>query len=167
MLDIVGERRDPGLGFDRAGAGVKRRHRAPERVGQRRIDLARRRQPVERRILVEAVHFDCPLHRRAGAIELEGAVRLARDPHHAAVDLGRERPIDPKLRFAGAFALGEGRIVQKGKAHRALDLEHALGREEQHGRMRVDALDLVPAVGRGVGEEREHRLLLLDDVVHQ
>jgi hypothetical protein len=32
LLDIVGERRDPRLGFDRAGAGVKCRHRAAERV---------------------------------------------------------------------------------------------------------------------------------------
>jgi len=107
LPDIVGQRRDPGPGFDRAGAGVKRRHRAAERVGQRRIDLARR-QPVERRVLVEAAHFDRPLHRRAGAVELERAVRLARNRHHAAVDLGGERPIDPKLRLAGALALREG-----------------------------------------------------------
>src|SRR5262249_52432197 len=115
----------------------------------------------ERRVLVEAVHLDRPFHRRAGAIELEGAVLLARDRHHAAVNLGRERPIDPKLRLAGALALGEGRIVEKRKAHRALDLQRAVAGEKYRGGMGIDALDRLAAMGRGVGEQREDRLLAL------
>ena len=69
---------------------MKRRHCAAERVGKGRIDLARLRQSVERRVLVETAHFERPLHRRAGAIEREPAAVLARDCEHAAVNVGRE-----------------------------------------------------------------------------
>ena len=130
LLDVVGKRRDPWLGLDRLGAGVKRRHRAAERIGERRIDLARLRQSVERRVFVEAAHLERPFDRRAGAVEREPAAVLARDRDHAAVDVGRERSIDAKLGLAGFFALGECRIVQKGKAHGALDLQGALAGEK-------------------------------------
>src|SRR5262249_29850499 len=49
LFDIIGEGGDPRLSFDRAGAGVKRRHRAAEGIREHRIDFARLRQPVERR----------------------------------------------------------------------------------------------------------------------
>src|SRR5262249_6219335 len=83
----------------------------------------------------------------------------------AAVNLGRERPIDPKLRLAGALALGQRRIVQKGKAHRALDLQRAVAGEKYRGGMGIDALDHLAAMGRGVGEQRERRFLALA-VIH-
>ena len=90
LLDIFAKRRDPWFGLDRAGAGVKCCHRVTERIGERRINLSRLCQAIERRVLVEAAHFERPFHGRAGSVELEPVVALARDGHHAEVDVGRE-----------------------------------------------------------------------------
>src|SRR5262249_15635961 len=64
-----------------------------------------------------------------------------------------------------ALAPGGSRIVEKGKARRALDLERAVAGEKHRGRMGVDALDRRAAMGRRVGEQREDRLLALA-VIH-
>ena len=97
-------------------------------------------------------------HRRAGAVEGEAAVLLARDRHHATIDLGSKRPVDLEFRLARRLRRASG-IVEERKAHRTLDLVGTLAGEEHRGRMRVDALDLAAAVGRRVGEQREYRLL--------
>ena len=55
-----------------------------------------------------------------------------------------------------ALRLLERRIVEKGKAHRALDLEGTVAGEKDGGRVGVDALHLLAAVGRGIGEKRQH-----------
>ena len=138
---------------------MRRRHRAAECVRQSRIDPARFRQPVEGRILVEAAHLDRPFDRCADAVEREPAVGLARDRHDAAVDFGRVGPVDLELRLARLLAQVEGRIVQEGKAHRALDLERARAGQEYRGRVGIDALDWRSAVGRRVGQHGEDRFL--------
>ncbi len=161
LLDIVGERRDPRLGFDRAGGAHGAAATArPSASASAASILPACAKPVERRVLVEAAHFDRPFdracrHRRARAGRPASRVIA----HHAAVDLGRERPVDAKLRLAGALALGERRIVQERKAHRALDLEGAVAGEKHRGRMGIDALDRLAAMGRGVGQQGEDRLL--------
>src|SRR5258708_25054040 len=63
LLDVVGERLDPTRGLDRVRVILRRfvlrgRYRAAKRVGEAGIDLARSRQMVERRILVETAHLD-------------------------------------------------------------------------------------------------------------
>ena len=166
LLDVVGERLDPGRRRGRRGAGMRRRHRAAERVRQRRIDRARLRQTVERRILGEAAHLDRPLDRRAAAVEREAPVGRAGDRHDAAVDFGRKRPVDLELRRAGRLALLERRIVEKREAHRALDLQRPLAGQEYRSRVRIDALDRHAAMGRGRGEQREHRLLGCGRIIH-
>ena len=138
---------------------MRRRHGAAERIGQCRIDPARLRQVVEGRILVETAHLDSPFDRRAGAVEREPAVRLARDRHDAAIDFRRERPVDLELGLAGLLALVEGRIVEERKAHRAFDLEGAGAGQEYRGGMGVDALDRRSAMGRGFGQQGENRFL--------
>src|SRR5262249_40061740 len=62
-------------------------------------------------------------------------------------------------------AVGRRRIGEKGKAHRALELERAVAGEKYRGGMGIDALDRLAAMGRGVGEQREDRLLALA-VIH-
>src|SRR5262245_17005616 len=153
------ERRDPWLEVDWLGGSVKRSDRAAEGIGERGIDHAPLRQAVERCVLVEAAHFERPFHRGAAAIERQPAVRLARDRKHAAVDIGRKRTIDLKLRLAGALAPGNGRIVEEGKADRTLDLQGTLTDEKHRGGMSIDALDRATVMDRGIGKEREDGVL--------
>ena len=58
------------------------------------------------------------------------------------------------------LAAGEGRIVEEGKAHRALDLECAVAGQEHRGRVGIDALDRRSAMGRRFGQQGENRFLL-------
>ncbi len=88
-------------------------------------------------------------------------VRLARDGHHIAIDRRRERAVDRKLRLAGGLALLERGEIEEGKAHRALDLERAPTGEEDRGGVGVDARHRLAAVGRRVGQEIHHGLLVL------
>ena len=119
------------------------------------------RQTIERRVLVEAAHLDRPFDRLAVAAERETAVRLARDRDDAAIDLRRERLVDLKLGLARGLALRGGRIVEKRKLDRALDLVDALAGEEHRGRMGVDPPHLRAAMGRGIAQQREHLVLRL------
>jgi len=95
------------------------------------------------------------------AVEREPAVGLARDWHDAAIDLGRESPVDLKLCLAGLLAQSQGRIVEERKAHRALDLECAVAGQKHRGRVGIDALDRRSAMGRRLGQQGENRFLLL------
>jgi hypothetical protein len=54
-----------------------------------------------------------------------------------------------------------------GIAHRALHLQPPLAGEKQHRRVRVDPFDVHAAMRRGIGQEREHWLLLVSGVVHR
>src|SRR5437588_12322986 len=114
---------------------------------------------VERCILVETVHLDRPFDRRTWAAEREATAGFPRDGHHAAIDFGGEGAIDPQLRLACQLAPIEGRVIQKRKVHRPLDLEGPLTCKKNDGRVGVDALDGLAAMGRRVGKERKHRLL--------
>ena len=102
--------------------------RASERFGQGIVDFAG--QMIERARLVEAAHLDRPFDRGAGAANGEPAVRFAGDRFDAAVDFRRVRGVHVELRFAGLAAFGERRVIQKGKAHGALDLERAIAGEK-------------------------------------
>src|SRR5262249_24200075 len=88
----------------------------------------------------------------AVAIDFKSVWSL-RDRHDAAVDRGRQAPVDQKLLLASVLALFQRRVVQKRQADRTLDLQHALGFKEDDGDVRVD-LRL-----RAFAEKGEHRLL--------
>ena len=125
---------------------MRLRHRAAERVGQRVID-ARRARPDDRASASRRNGASPPpipparLRRR-----WRGAVGRARDRHHAAIDRRRERAVDRDLGLAGALALVERGIIEERKAHRALDLERALARQEYRRGMGVDARHLRAAM---------------------
>ena len=159
LVDVICQRFHPGTGIDCGRRRVRRRHGSAERIGQCRVDPAGLSQVVEGRPLVETAHLDSPFHRRAGAVEREPAVRLARDRHDATIDFRRERAVDLKLGLAGLLAQVEGRIVEERKAHRAFDLEGAGAGQEYRGGMSVDALDRRSAMGRRFGQQGENRFL--------
>jgi hypothetical protein len=168
LFDIIAKRLDPARGLDSGHLILPglarhdllcRRYGASERVGEGAIDLARSSQMIEGCMLVESMHLDRPFDRDSCAAQHEPAVGLARDRHHAAIDLGGKRSVYPQLRLAGLPAPVPRRVIQKWKADRSLDLESPLPGKENYGGMGVDALDCLAAVGCRVGKERKHRLL--------
>jgi hypothetical protein len=143
---------------------VGRHDGAPERIGQSFVDFAC--DVVERPLLVEAPHIDRPFDRRPGSADREFPRNRAGDRDHAAVDFRRVGRVHRDLGFAGLLALIERRIVEKGKAYGALDLEGAFTGEKHGCGVGVDALNLVPPMGRRIGEEAEHLLLVLRVLAH-
>src|SRR6185437_4450037 len=127
--------------------GVRHCGGAAKFVGKCVVDCTAGRETVERRILVEARHLDRPLDRLACTAKGKASIRLARYREHAPVDRRRVRPVDREFCLAGGLALIERREIEKRKAHRALDLEGPLARQENRRRMRVDASDLRAAMG--------------------
>ena len=172
LRDIFPDRVDPGLRRDRRSLSVSGRHDAAQRIGERGVDASLARQMIEGEGFVEAAHLDRPFDRLAAAVERERAARLARDPHHPAVDLRRERTVDLELGFAGGLALFERGEIEKWKLDRALDLEGARADQKDRGRVGVDALDRVPAIlgigkiGRRIAEQRQDRFLRVWLAVH-
>ena len=136
--------------------------RAAERLGERVVDFAG--EMIERALLVETAHLDRPFDGGPGAGDREPAVGFASDRLDAAVDFRRVRGVDGELGFARLLALVERRIIEEGKAHRALDFEGAIAGEKHRRRVRIDAVDLLVAVGRGIAQKGQHFLLAL--VVH-
>jgi hypothetical protein len=145
---------------------MRGRHSPAERIRQRRIDPARFRQSVERRILAETEHLDGPFHRRSAAVQYQPSICLARDRQDAAIDFGCERPIDLEFRLAGRFALVERRIVEKREADGAFDFQCAAAGEEHRGCVCIDALDRRAVMGCGISKQSEHRLLGMGCVGH-
>ena len=166
LVEERGERLEPRLGLDGRRCSMRRRHHAAEPVGKRRIDAPLIRQPIERRVLVEPAHLHRPLDRLAAPVDCELAVRLTRDRHDPAIDFGGEGAIDLELGLARRLASLQRRIVEERKAHRALDLEGALPRQEHRGRVGVEAPDRFAAVAGGVGQEAEYGLLVIFGLVH-
>ncbi len=157
FADIGTDRCDPRRHFDRLRAGMGVGNGSAERIGQCFVDFAG--EMIEGAPLVEAAHLDRPFHRRAFAANRQLAVSFAGDGDDAAIDFRRVGCVDRKLGLAGQFALSERRVVEKRKAHRTFDLERALAGEEHRRRVGIDALRLLAAVGRGVGEKGQHFVL--------
>ena len=144
FVDVGAERFDPRLCLDGRRFGVGRGDGAAERIGEIVVDLIG--DVIERAVLVEPHHVDRPFDRLAVAADREPAVALARDGDDAAIKFRRQRPVDLDLGLARGFALGERRIIEKRKAHRALDLQRAVAGEKHRRRVGVDAPHLlVPA----------------------
>ena len=98
---------------------------------------------IEGAVLVETHHVDRPFDRLAVAADRQPTITLARDGDDAAIKFWRQPPVDLDLRFAGAFALFQGRKIEKRKAHRALDLQGAVAGEKHGRRVRIDAPDFL------------------------
>ncbi len=169
----------------RRGWPVDARHRLGDAVEAR--DLPRQcdqrgirqaplgRLAVEQRVGVEPPHDDDPVDgvgRPLAALAQAQVVcrRLRRrgDRRHAQIERGRGAPVERHLRL-GAVAPGLGRaVVHEGKAHRALQLVDIGAGQEDHARMGVDARDLGvrrQPVGRRIGQQRDLRVLVLDDEI--
>jgi hypothetical protein len=58
--------------------------------------------------------------------------------------------------LAGKPPLIQRRIVEKWKAHRALDLERAIAGQKHRRRVGFDSLHLLPAMTGRIGEKGEH-----------
>ena len=89
----------------------------------------------------------------------EPAVVLARDRHHAAIDVRRKGPVRRELGLTGRAALIRVGEVEKREPHGALDLQRPIPHEKHASRVRVDAFDRRPAMGGGIGEQRKDRLM--------
>ncbi len=140
--------------------------RMAKRIGQNVVDPAPIRQPVERRIFIEALHFERPFHDLAFAAYREAARRLSGDRHHAAIDLRCEWPVDRKLGLAGGLAPGKRRIIEKREFHRAFDLQHPFAREEHRRAVGIDPRHRLPAMRRRIRQKGKHLVLRLRDVAH-
>ena len=151
LVEIGFERGDPRRGLDDRRLLVGRGDGKTERVGQLLANLAGKM--VEGARLVEAAHLDRPFDGRALAGDCQPSVGFAGDREHAAVDLRRERRVDGKLGLASLLAPAERRIVEKRKAHGALDFQRAIAGEKHRRRMGIDALDRVPAMACRIGEK--------------
>ena len=166
LVDVGAERFDPRFGIDDRCGRVRGGNRAAERIGEIVVDLIH--QVIERAVLVEARHVDRPFDRFAVAAECQPSIIGARDGNDAAIKFRRQPPVDLDLRCASGLALGERRIVEKRKAHRALDLQRAVAGEKYRGRVGIDAPDFLKpaAIGRRIGEKRQYFLLRFGRVVH-
>src|SRR5712692_1120138 len=113
VLDELLKRGNPRIGLDRLGAFMHRRDRNGEFGCKAVVEFAARGQAIERFILIEAYHLDCPLDWFARAAESECAAALARDRHKATIKLRSEFAVDFKFCFACRLALFQSRKVEK------------------------------------------------------
>ena len=142
LVDIAAERGDPWCRVYVGSLGVGCGDGAAERIRQCFVDLAG--EVIERALLVEALHLDRPLDRRARAADGELSICFPRDRHDATIDFRRVGGVHRQFGLAGGFALFQRRIIEKRKAHGALDLERAIAGEKHRCRMGIDAVTLAP-----------------------
>ena len=114
-------------------------------------------QMIESLALVETGHLHRVFHRRALAVDRERSVSALRDRNDAAIDLWGKRAADLKFVLAGGLALRKRRVIEIGKADRALDFERTVAGEKHRRRMGIDPTHL--AVPCRVGQEGEHLVL--------
>jgi hypothetical protein len=95
------------------------------------------------------------------------AAGVASDGYDAAIDLRRVGRVDFYLGLAGGFALFQGGVVEKRKTHRALDLQRPILGEKDRGSVRVDAPNLLPAMGCGIGKKGQHFFLAIGAIRHK
>ena len=98
-------------------------------------------QAVEQQAVVEAVHVDQPIDVFARPAQGQGAIGLAGDGDHAAIEIRRRAPVDGDFRQAGlAAALGR-REIEIRETHGALQLQRPVAINEQFGDVGGDAAD--------------------------
>src|SRR5262245_37842799 len=160
LIEKPRQRLDPGLGLYGWRLLVRGRHHPAEPVGEFAIDTAALGDTIERLVLVEAQHLDRPLDRLTLSVERETAIGLARDRNDAAVNVRREGAVHLELGRACRLTFLQRGVIEKGKAHRTLDLEGVIAGEKHRRGVRIEALDVAPAMGRGVAQEVENRGLV-------
>ena len=132
---------------------------AAQLIGQRRINTAILGEMVQCLGLIEAGHLDRPFDWFSGATNGKPAVGGAGDGDDAAIKARGIKPVNLDLGRASRLAVFQRREVEKGKPHRALDLERTLAGQEHRGGMGVYARDGAAAMRGRVGEEIGDRLL--------
>src|SRR5262249_59767188 len=116
-------------------------HSTPEGIGECLVNSAGVGQVVKRLAVVETTHLDDPFDRLAFSVDCEPAVRLARDRVCAAVNCRGVGAVDGDLGFAGGSTPSQSGKIEKGKAHRSLDLECAISGQKKRRSVGVDAFD--------------------------
>jgi hypothetical protein len=111
---------------------------------------------IEHVARVEPLHLHQPIDRpvRTAKMKTVGAVRQR---HHAAIDVGREPPVQPHFGAAGGPTARQRGEVEIGKLHRLFQFVDALAREEDPGHMGFAQADRgrPRIVSVGTGEERD------------
>ncbi len=138
---------------------MRRRHGAPEFIGQRFVNFADLSQMVEGLALVETTHLDDPFDRLAFSVNHEPAICLACYRVRAAVNRRGVSAIDCDLGFTRGPPAPKGGKIEERKAHRALDLERPLAGQKNRGGVGVDTLDRRATMGGRIAQEVDHRLL--------
>src|SRR5437764_149023 len=162
VADESFERPDPFTRFDRLRSFVHDRDRDGELGQQSLVEFAAFRKPIERPILLEARHLDCPVDRLAGTVDRERTIGLACDRHQASVQSWREFAIDREFGLASNLALLQGREIEKRIADRALDLEREVAGEKDDRGMGLMTTDLCRAgksIARRITQQRENGIL--------
>ena len=75
-------------------------------------------QMIEGLAFVEAGHFHREFDRPAVAVDCQRSIAALRDRDDAAIDLRRERAVDPDFFVAGGLALFKRRIIQERESER-------------------------------------------------
>ena len=122
------------------GGQVEFRDCRCQRRHELEIEGAGGRQPVEQRLLREAVHLHEPVHRRAVPAERIRSVVLAGDSDDSTIEGRCGPPVEANFRLTQrAAALGR-RKVEIVEPDGPLQLVCARAREKDDGCVRVDAL---------------------------
>ncbi|WP_291680054.1 hypothetical protein [Bosea sp. (in: a-proteobacteria)] len=117
-------------------------------------------QLVEQHGAVEAPHLEDSVDERAAAVQCEFAIGLDGNAVHATIEIRRRLPVQFQFALAKLEpALRAGKI-DIGKAHRPLQLESTLAKQQHRRDMRRDRL-----VRRPIRAERPPRAQEGDDVV--
>ena len=157
VLDDCRDRIDPGFGRRERRHGVGGRDRVGDGVDEIGIKRSGLGQMVDGLALVETAHFDRIFDRHTLAVDIKRSIVALRDRNDATVDLRRELAVDFDLFVAGCFPFLERRIIEKGKADRALDLQRAVAFEKNRRRMGIDPMNM--RMRRRIGQKCEDALL--------
>ena len=84
------------------------------------------------------------------ALEMPAPAQFA-GTHQAQVHAGRQGLIQPQLLPTGGFAQGSGGEVQPARAHRLLQLQRMVTKQEDPGVVRLDGAYLLPLQPKGPG----------------
>ena len=120
-------------------------------------------QTVEQSVLIEAGHFDDPVHGLAGSPEREGSVRPADNGHDAAVERWRCAAVDADLGLAHRLAPRRGGKVQVVVLDGSLQFPGSPAGQEHDRCVRIDSLDGFAAMCCRGGEEFDRGCLVFGD----
>jgi hypothetical protein len=134
---------------------MKRGNLLGQRHHLRRVQAAFRSHPVEQRGLVEPLHLDDPVDRRARTTQCQPTGGGPHDWDDARVQAGGSPAVDTQFRVAEAPAQVGRREVQIVVFDRPFQLEGPRSRQEHDRGMRLDALNGPRPVRRWVRQQSD------------